>query len=161
MHARVSVIAVWIVAALLAGGGAVAASSGYRHYAELARLKDAAEAKATSKETEMAELRQRTASLQAALAFQRAELRGAQRMLALTRALLQDTLKQADQVKETTAQLQQENAALRQCLAAALQALPLLSRGDGFQAVQVMMTVDTPCRVARQALYTPAATAGR
>ncbi len=161
MNVRVSVAGIWIAAVVLAGGSAVAASSGYRHYAELSRLKAAAEAKVTSRETEMASLQQHTASLQAAVTFQRAELRAAQRTVALTRALLEDSLKQADGNKKTVELLRQENAALRECLAGALQALPLLGQGESFQAVQVMMAVDQPCRAARQALYSPAAAAGR
>jgi len=161
MHGRVSAAAIWITVVVLAGGGMVAASNGLRHVAELAEQRDAAKAEAVRVAAEMAALRADVASLRAALAFERREHRSVQKMLGMTRTLLQDSLDQLEQLNGQQALVARESAILRACLAGTLQALPLLGDGNGLQAMHVMMTVDAPCRAAQQALFTPAASSAR
>jgi hypothetical protein len=161
MNARVPAAAIWITVVVLAGGGMVAASNGLRHVAELAEQRDAAAAEAARVASALATLRADVASLREALAFERRERRSAQKMLGMTRTLLQDSLDQLEQVNGKQTLVARENAVLRACLAGTLQALPLLGDGNGLQAMHVMMTVDAPCRAAQQALFMPAASSAR
>jgi chromosome segregation ATPase len=161
MNARVSAAAIWISAVVLAGGGAVAASNGFRHAAELAEQRDAAAAEAARAGSELATLRADAASLRDVLAFERRERQSLQRMLVMTRSLLQDSLDQLQQVQGKGTLLARENAMLRACLAGTLQALPLLGDGNSLQAMHIMMTVDAPCRAAQQALFVKPASADR
>lgn len=152
--------AVWVTVAVLAGGSAVAASHGLRQFNTLAGARHAAEVEAGTLAQQVVELRRQVQTLQGVLSVERRERAGAQRALVMTRALLRDVLNRLEQSQASHKDAAAENHSLRACLAGMFEALPLLSAGDSFRAMHVMMTVETSCRTAQQ-LLAPADAAGR
>lgn len=152
MRMRVTTTWLAVIAVLVLGAGAVAASDGYRRITAMDDRALEAEAALRARNAVIARLTAEVEALQAQLSTTVLEAKGAAAALRTTQGLLKETTDQLRSTEEKLGAQQADMSTLRTCLTGTLHALQMMADGDAYGAMYYMVTVDGPCRTARRLL---------